>query len=97
MEGREPFCTTGWECKLVQPLRGTAWRLLGRVGHGGPARAPLASGGKDARESEEQEAGGGGGGGPAGKEGAPQAGGGARRREAGRKEGARQAGGGRAD
>lgn len=71
------------------PRRGGSAGAPARGERGGGGWVPLASGGKDARESGEQEAGGGGGG-PAGKEGAPQAGGGSaeeggrRRRERGR-------------
>ena len=28
MENREPSCTVGWECKLIQPLWKTVWRFL---------------------------------------------------------------------
>jgi len=28
VEKKEPLCTVGWECKLVQPLWRTVWRFL---------------------------------------------------------------------
>ena len=31
MEKREPSCTVGWECKLVQPLSTTIWRYLRKL------------------------------------------------------------------
>ena len=31
MEKREPLCTVGWECKLVQPLWKIVWRFLKKL------------------------------------------------------------------
>ena len=31
MEKRDPSCTVGWECRLVQPLWKTAWNFLRKL------------------------------------------------------------------